>query len=66
MKQVVSTLTPLILNATRDWRSQFLSEWFHATKLVAFRIEGVNETVILADGGSLMKMRKDHQKVSSH
>ena len=26
----------------QHWRSQFLSEWFHATKLVAFRIEGVN------------------------
>ena len=26
----------------QHWRSQFLSESFHATKMVAFRIEGVN------------------------
>ena len=48
----------------QHWRSQFLSEWFHATKLVAFRIEGVNfdtascatvtQLFFLADGGSLV------------
>ena len=45
------------------WNSQFLSEWFHATKVVTFRIEGVNfdtascvtvTRLFLADGGSLV------------